>query len=68
MCRYSIILIFQFDFVVITGDIPSHNVWNQSRSDQVNAMRLVTKMIIDHIPGKQVYFSVGNHESAPVNR
>ena len=32
----SVILFpFQFDLVYWTGDLPAHNVWNQSREDQV---------------------------------
>lgn len=57
----------QFDYVVFTGDLPAHNVWNQSRSDITGAMELVTKMFLTYLPGKQVYNTLGNHESAPVN-
>ncbi|XP_046336080.2 sphingomyelin phosphodiesterase-like [Haliotis rufescens] len=57
----------QFDFVIFTGDIPAHDVWNQTRSQQIAATRRLTKLFLQHLPGKQVYFCVGNHESAPVN-
>lgn len=57
----------QFDYVVFTGDLPAHNVWNQSRSDITGAMELVTKMFLTYLPGKKIYQTLGNHESAPVN-
>ena len=25
----------QFDWIYVTGDLPPHNVWNQTREDQV---------------------------------
>ena len=53
---------------MFTGDLPAHNVWNQSRSDITGAMELVTKMFLTYLPGKKIYNTLGNHESAPVNR
>ena len=58
----------QFDYVVFTGDLPAHNVWNQSRSDILGAMETVTQLFLTYLPNKKVYNTLGNHESAPVNR
>ena len=57
----------QFDYVVFTGDLPAHNVWNQSRSDILGAMETVTQLFLTYLPNKKVYNTLGNHESAPVN-
>ncbi|XP_028396329.1 sphingomyelin phosphodiesterase-like [Dendronephthya gigantea] len=55
------------DFVYWTGDVPSHNVWNQSRADQIQAMESAVKMFIKYFPDIPVYPAMGNHESTPVN-
>ncbi|XP_072029445.1 sphingomyelin phosphodiesterase-like [Amphiura filiformis] len=57
----------KIDFVYVTGDLPAHNVWNQSRTDQLDILREVADFFVRYLPGIKVYFAVGNHESAPVN-
>jgi len=57
----------KIDFVYVTGDLPAHNVWNQSRDDQVDILKEVANFFIKYLPGIKVYHAVGNHESAPVN-
>lgn len=57
----------QFDFVYFTGDIPAHNIWNQSRSDQIARLKIYTDMVKKYLPDKMVYNAIGNHESAPAN-
>ncbi|XP_035688596.1 sphingomyelin phosphodiesterase-like isoform X2 [Branchiostoma floridae] len=56
----------EFDYAIWTGDIPPHNIWNQSRSDQLNALNIVSDMILKYLK-IPIYPSLGNHESAPVN-
>ena len=55
------------DFVYWTGDVPPHNVWNQTRADQLKAMESGVKLFIKYFPNTPVYPAMGNHESAPVN-
>ncbi|KAL9981128.1 hypothetical protein ACROYT_G009792 [Oculina patagonica] len=55
------------DYVLWTGDIPAHNIWNQSRSDQKEAIEYAIKLILKYLPGVKVFPAVGNHEGAPVN-
>ncbi|KAL3856819.1 hypothetical protein ACJMK2_011534 [Sinanodonta woodiana] len=57
----------QFDYIVFTGDLPPHNVWNQSREDQLGVLNIVAQMFLTYLPGKMVFHALGNHESAPVN-
>ena len=59
---------FQFDYVMFTGDLPPHNVWNQSRDDQITSLQTYTDLMKKYLPNKMVYNTLGNHESAPVNR
>ena len=58
----------QFDYVIFTGDLPPHNVWNQSRDDQITSLQTYTDLMKKYLPNKMVYNTLGNHESAPVNR
>lgn len=57
----------EFDYVIFTGDIPPHNVWNQSRQDQTTAMDVFTQYAKKYLPKKIVFNTLGNHESAPVD-
>ena len=58
----------QFDYVLFTGDIPAHDVWNQSRSDQLKHLHILDGLFQTYLPGVPVYWTVGNHEAAPCNR
>ncbi|XP_054254998.1 sphingomyelin phosphodiesterase [Indicator indicator] len=57
----------RFAAVYWTGDIPAHDVWRQSRSDQLGALRTVTQLLRGHLGTVPVYPAVGNHEATPVN-
>lgn len=56
-----------FDMVYWTGDIPAHNVWHQSRQDQLQALTTITALVKKYLGPVPVYPAVGNHESTPVN-
>ncbi|KAM9846833.1 sphingomyelin phosphodiesterase [Aulostomus maculatus] len=57
-----------WDWVYWTGDIPAHNVWSQSRKQQLSELTIISRLIHKHLgPNVTVYPSVGNHESTPVN-
>lgn len=56
-----------FDMVYWTGDIPAHNIWHQSRQDQLRALTTVTALVKKFLGPVPVYPAVGNHESTPVN-
>ncbi|TRY83160.1 hypothetical protein DNTS_020663 [Danionella cerebrum] len=57
-----------WDWVYWTGDIPAHNVWSQTREQQLNELVTITRLIHKHLgPNVTVYPAVGNHESTPVN-
>ena len=57
-----------FDWVYWTGDLPAHNIWNQTREDQLMILSNITKLMATYLGDKIVYPTLGNHESAPVNR
>lgn len=56
------------DAVYWTGDLPPHNIWNQSKADQVYDLRQLTAWFRDAFPALPIFPAVGNHESAPMDR
>ncbi|GCB83907.1 hypothetical protein scyTo_0024749, partial [Scyliorhinus torazame] len=56
-----------FDVVYWTGDIPAHNIWDQTRKDQLLALNTITKLISNYLGNVLIYPAVGNHEATPVN-
>lgn len=57
-----------WDWVYWTGDIPAHNVWSQTRQQQLEELTTISRLIHKHLgPNITVYPAVGNHESTPVN-
>ncbi|XP_078078761.1 sphingomyelin phosphodiesterase isoform X2 [Mustelus asterias] len=57
----------RFDLVYWTGDIPAHNVWHQTRKDQLLALETITSLVWKYLGRVPIYPAVGNHESTPVN-
>ncbi|XP_019855307.1 PREDICTED: sphingomyelin phosphodiesterase-like [Amphimedon queenslandica] len=57
----------QFDWIYLTGDLPPHNIWNQTQDDQIYIFNKIINLFYEYLPNKPLFFSVGNHESAPVN-
>uniref|UniRef100_A0A7M5V677 Sphingomyelin phosphodiesterase n=1 Tax=Clytia hemisphaerica TaxID=252671 RepID=A0A7M5V677_9CNID len=55
------------EYIYWTGDVPAHNVWNQSREDQIFTVKQATKLLVQYFPHKKVFPALGNHEGAPVN-
>lgn len=57
-----------WDWVYWTGDIPAHNVWSQTRKQQLSELTVITRLIHKHLGANvTVYPAIGNHESTPVN-
>ncbi|NXH17450.1 ASM phosphodiesterase, partial [Bucco capensis] len=50
-----------------TGDLPAHDVWQQSRQDQLLALRTLSALLRRALGSLPVYPAVGNHEATPVN-
>eukprot|EP00058_Branchiostoma_floridae_P011432 XP_002596920.1 hypothetical protein BRAFLDRAFT_76421 [Branchiostoma floridae] len=57
----------QFDYAIWAGDIPAHDVWNQSRADQLHVLNTVSDMMLKYLK-IPIYPALGNHESSPVDR
>ncbi|MGH0129860.1 UNVERIFIED_CONTAM: hypothetical protein FKN15_040004 [Acipenser sinensis] len=56
-----------WDWVYWTGDIPAHNVWAQTRAQQLLELSTISQLIHKYLGDVPVYPAVGNHESTPVN-
>ena len=56
------------DLVFWTGDVPAHDIWNQTRSGQISLIRTVSNMMTKYLGHVPILPALGNHESAPVNR
>jgi len=57
----------EIDYIMITGDFPPHDVWQQSRESNLEASRTFLDLVKETFPDKQVFPSIGNHEPFPCN-
>uniref|UniRef100_A0A8C3FFZ5 Sphingomyelin phosphodiesterase n=1 Tax=Chrysemys picta bellii TaxID=8478 RepID=A0A8C3FFZ5_CHRPI len=56
-----------FQLAYWTGDLPAHDVWQQSRADQLRTLRTLSTLLRKYLAPLSVYPAVGNHEASPVN-
>jgi len=54
-------------YIYWTGDIPAHNVWNQSKENQIDAITYATVTFKKYFPEKKIFPTLGNHEGYPVD-
>jgi sphingomyelin phosphodiesterase len=55
------------DYIMWTGDLPPHDIWNQTREENLKILKETVKQMSDMFPGAPIFPALGNHESAPVN-
>jgi sphingomyelin phosphodiesterase len=51
-----------------TGDLLAHDIWNQTRDENLKIIKDTVNQMSENFPGIPIFPSLGNHESAPVNR
>merc|ERR1719394_147019 len=56
-----------FEYIMLTGDSPAHDIWLQSKDYNLYTTKVYVDMVKKHFPDKKVIFSLGNHDSFPVN-
>jgi len=56
-----------FDYIMLTGDYPAHDVWLQSREGNLAHAKKVVDLVKEVFPDKLVFPSLGNHEVFPCN-
>ena len=58
-----------YQYIIWTGDIVAHDVWNTTKQTIINGSRSLTSMVNKYISnGKLVFPVIGNHEGLPVNQ
>ena len=53
---------------MLTGDYPSHEIWRQSRENNLAYAAAGVNEIKSVFPDVKVFPSLGNHEAYPCNR
>ena len=52
---------------MVSGDLESHADWAYTREGHQEKVRNISRLIKQSLPGKNVYFAQGNHESVPLD-
>ena len=55
------------ELIYWTGDLPPHDIWNQTRQGNLEVLRETSKQLRQHFPEKIILPALGNHESVPVD-
>ncbi|XP_073847882.1 sphingomyelin phosphodiesterase isoform X1 [Musca autumnalis] len=55
------------DYILWTGDLPPHDVWNQTKLENLEIIKETVRQMTEKFPGVPIFPALGNHESAPVN-
>ncbi|XP_056645510.1 sphingomyelin phosphodiesterase-like isoform X1 [Diorhabda sublineata] len=53
------------DYIIWTGDLPPHDIWNQTKSSNLNIIRECVEQMLKFFPDTPIFPAVGNHESVP---
>jgi hypothetical protein len=55
-------------FIILTGDFPGHHDLSQSWDENKDAIKNVTRTLRSYYPEIMIYFSIGNHDTYPVDQ
>jgi len=55
------------DLIYWTGDLPPHDIWNQTRQANLKVLSGTADQLREFFPGTKILPALGNHESAPVD-
>eukprot|EP00088_Acartia_fossae_P026753 TRINITY_DN2753_c0_g1_i2.p1 TRINITY_DN2753_c0_g1~~TRINITY_DN2753_c0_g1_i2.p1 ORF type:complete len:675 (+),score=82.41 TRINITY_DN2753_c0_g1_i2:37-2061(+) len=55
------------DYIYWTGDLPPHDIWNQTREGNLKVLRETSDQLRQYFPETTILPALGNHESAPVD-
>jgi predicted MPP superfamily phosphohydrolase len=56
---------FQLDYVIVTGDLISHDFWNYGQNRTLADINNITALLRKYFPKTKVFEAVGNHEGVP---
>uniref|UniRef100_A0A0A9Z5H7 Sphingomyelin phosphodiesterase n=1 Tax=Lygus hesperus TaxID=30085 RepID=A0A0A9Z5H7_LYGHE len=55
------------DYILWTGDLPPHDVWNQTKEENIQILKETVAQMLKMFPGIPIFPALGNHETFPVN-
>ncbi|CAH0405385.1 unnamed protein product [Chilo suppressalis] len=55
------------DYILWTGDLPPHDIWNQTKEENLKVLQETVAQMSDMFPGVPIFPALGNHEASPVN-
>lgn len=50
------------DYIIWTGDIPAHDVWNQTQETNLKIIQETVDMFAQYFPHVPIFPALGNHE------
>ncbi|KAL1505786.1 hypothetical protein ABEB36_005267 [Hypothenemus hampei] len=53
------------DYILWTGDLPPHDIWNQTKEYNLKVIRETVELVTKAFPNKPIFPAIGNHESSP---
>uniref|UniRef100_A0A0N4ZDK2 Sphingomyelin phosphodiesterase n=1 Tax=Parastrongyloides trichosuri TaxID=131310 RepID=A0A0N4ZDK2_PARTI len=57
----------KFDYIIVTGDLESHDVWDYSRARTMTNILNITSILNGYFPNTPIYQATGNHEGVPMD-
>uniref|UniRef100_A0A0N4ZDC5 Sphingomyelin phosphodiesterase n=1 Tax=Parastrongyloides trichosuri TaxID=131310 RepID=A0A0N4ZDC5_PARTI len=57
----------KFDYIIITGDFESHDMWEYTKSKTMSNVMNVSAVIESYFPNTPIYQATGNHEGVPMD-
>jgi sphingomyelin phosphodiesterase len=57
----------KFDYIIVTGDLESHAIWDYEKETTAANIANITATLLKYFPGIPVYQAVGNHEGVPMD-
>ncbi|XP_025421065.1 sphingomyelin phosphodiesterase isoform X2 [Sipha flava] len=55
------------DYIIWTGDLPAHDIWNQTKEENLSILKETVAQLLKMFPGIPIFPALGNHEAVPVN-
>jgi len=56
-----------YQFILMTGDVPSHDIWNQTHARNLEVITKVLNDLAQRFPQVPTYYVFGNHDNFPIN-
>ncbi|XP_025831709.1 sphingomyelin phosphodiesterase isoform X2 [Agrilus planipennis] len=53
------------DYIIWTGDLPPHDIWNQTKNQTVGNLQEHVKLMQTYFPNVPIFPVLGNHEAVP---